>query len=554
MVSVTQAEVDALKDSGEFDADWYLATYEDVAMLGMDPAKHYLMFGKSLGRSARQEVGSSARKRQIAFESRVAEDSLDLDFEGFTNKEWRNYARRDWVGAILKKTDLPLVTVVMTSYNAEDTIERAILSMLNQDYPNLEVVVCDDCSTDRTWQRVLALQKQSGGSVRSFRVAQNSGSYLCKNIAVEQAKGEIILFQGADGYSHPARVSCQVAPLLDDADLIATGSRYILFDPITRKIIFTGGVSAKLGLITLAVRSAAFTSIGYFDAVRKAGDDEWYRRLQHLYGGENVKNLAISLYCAELRSGSLIADMGTDDPDGSIEQVSSAERRTYVDIFTKRFSDKTKKRSWYQENFVVSPVRPVAIYPLSIQVLPKMDSPVIGALCSKPSRIAALRNDVSRILPQLDELHVFLDKYDSVPDFLHHQKITVSVSSSFALDMRDNAKFLSFTQMKEKFNRGFYYFTFDDDILYPHDYVRHLVAGIEKFSRKCAVGVHGVVVGESGEGYFENRFTYHFSRDAVYQEKFVNNLGTGTLAFWSDCFDTLDPAHWGEGGMELLCY
>jgi glycosyltransferase involved in cell wall biosynthesis len=54
----------------------------------------------------------------------------------------------------------PLVSVVIPTYNRENLIKRSILSVLNGDYKNIEVIVVDDHSTDNTYQIVSALQKK----------------------------------------------------------------------------------------------------------------------------------------------------------------------------------------------------------------------------------------------------------------------------------------------------------------------------------------------------------------------------------------------------------
>ena len=46
----------------------------------------------------------------------------------------------------------PLVSVIMGIYNTADTLERAVLSVVNQTYPNWELIMCDDCSTDNTYE------------------------------------------------------------------------------------------------------------------------------------------------------------------------------------------------------------------------------------------------------------------------------------------------------------------------------------------------------------------------------------------------------------------
>ena len=44
-----------------------------------------------------------------------------------------------------------LVSIAMTTYNGEKYLKEQIDSILNQSYKNIELVICDDCSTDGTW-------------------------------------------------------------------------------------------------------------------------------------------------------------------------------------------------------------------------------------------------------------------------------------------------------------------------------------------------------------------------------------------------------------------
>lgn len=530
----------------DFDPDWYRKQYPDVDMLRMDPADHFDRYGQRLGR-----VGKPSGVVGPATEAAPTEpqSSAPIDVRVFCDKQWAQYRRRKQVLEMLTRQDLPMVTVVMTSHNAEDTVEAAVNSILMQSYPNLEVVICDDASSDRTWSILKSLEVQTGRSVRSIRLAKNSGTYLAKNIAIKEARGDFILFQDSDDYSHAHRVACQVEPLLDDHTLIATRTKYARFNPDTFNIIQREGHSAKLGLITLCVRRRIFDDIGFFDSVRKAGDDEWFRRLKHLCGTHSILDLSVSLYNAELRPNSLIADMVTVKADGSINQSSSKSRRNYVALFSKRHEDRGQNRDWFRANFPPVPSKAVELYPDDIAAISHTRPLIIAAVCSIPKRVGAFEIVVDRILPQVDELHVYLDKYESVPDFLSSDKIKIYRSEDYSIDFRDNAKFLAYDSLKAKYPNGFYYFTFDDDIVYPHDYVRHLISGIETYDRAAVIGVHGALLVEKPARYSRQRVVYHFCVDDLTQPVLVSNLGTGTVGFWSGAFDSIDPHAWGAGGM-----
>ncbi len=452
------------------------------------------------------------------------------------------------INKITDKKTLPKVTYIVTSYNAEQTIERSIQSLLMQNYPNIEIIICDDKSSDSTWEKLKAIKKHSERTVKIIRTNVNGGTYLAKNIAIESATGEFILFQDADDYSHPERTIVQIYPLIKNKNLIATRTKYARFNPDTMNIIPVGGNLSKFGLITLAVRRDAFIDIGYFDSVRKAGDDEWFQRLRHLYGRDKIKELDVALYLAELRQNSLVADMMTFNDDGSVEQSSSEDRKNYVKIFKNNYKDKNKKKQWYRNVYSPYRLRPIRSYPENIGSLNPPNEKVFASGCCIPERLESFKLVVQRILPQIDHLYVYLDKFENIPSFLNNNKITVTLSKKYSKDHRDNAKFLAFDELKSQLS-DFYYFTIDDDILYPHDYVRSLIDRLKTYKNSLVVGVHGVMYEEYPKKYFKRRFVYHFQENSLDSPKLVNNLGTGTVAFHSSLFKQLNPNLWPTGGM-----
>jgi pentatricopeptide repeat protein len=442
----------------------------------------------------------------------------------------------------------PKVSVVLTCFNAADTIEESVESILNQSYKNLEVIVCDDASTDRSWQVLCAMQQRCS-SVTAIRNNANYGTYLSKNRAIDRASGEIILFQDSDDISHPQRVAIQVSALLADDSLIATRTKYLRYNESNEQIVPVANLHSKYGLITLAVWKRAFLEIGFFDAVRRAGDDEWYQRLAHLYGDKALKNIDVTLYLARLRPGSLVADMLTFAADGSsVEQSSSPPRRAYVQQFRGRF-DAQSNKDYFRDSFPPFPLRAHAAYPESVEALTPVGEKVYAAICSIPSRLETLRTTIRSLQHQVDGLYVYLDKYEDVPsDLSVNPKLTILRSQDFSADHRDNGKFIGYNSLVGR-GSPFYYFTCDDDIDYPHDYIATMIRSLRSLDNQVVLGVHGVIVEEFPRSYFRRRFNFHFAENAIDAFRLVNNLGTGTVGFHSKLFPSIDPHKWTRGGM-----
>ena len=63
-----------------------------------------------------------------------------------------------------------LISVIMSSYNSEKTIERSILSILNQEYKNIEFLIVDDCSVDNS----LNIMKKLRESDNRIKIIENT--------------------------------------------------------------------------------------------------------------------------------------------------------------------------------------------------------------------------------------------------------------------------------------------------------------------------------------------------------------------------------------------
>ena len=87
-------------------------------------------------------------------------------------------------------------TVAISAYNIENYVKRAIDSVLNQTFKNYELLVIDDCSTDST---VEVIKQVVGQNAKILQTKKNSGTAAAsRNIAIENAKGEYLLFLDGD--------------------------------------------------------------------------------------------------------------------------------------------------------------------------------------------------------------------------------------------------------------------------------------------------------------------------------------------------------------------
>lgn len=85
----------------------------------------------------------------------------------------------------------PLVSVIISTYNGEKYIKKAIESVLNQIYKNIELIIVDDCSTDKTLEIISEYHKKDRRII-ILKNETNMGSYKSLNKAIRTSKGKYI--------------------------------------------------------------------------------------------------------------------------------------------------------------------------------------------------------------------------------------------------------------------------------------------------------------------------------------------------------------------------
>lgn len=190
-----------------------------------------------------------------------------------------------------QKPDAPLVTVIVPTYNAEDTLPVALRSLLVQSWQHLEILVVDDCSTDSTADVVRAFARQDG-RVRLISAERNGGPYIARNLALLEAKGDLITINDADDWSHPQKLEIQVSHLQNNPEVVGNTSQQARATPdlhFHRRSNY--GYFIFMNMSSFLFRRQVLKDVGFWDSVRFGADSEFIRRIRKVYGEKSMANL-----------------------------------------------------------------------------------------------------------------------------------------------------------------------------------------------------------------------------------------------------------------------
>jgi glycosyltransferase involved in cell wall biosynthesis len=117
---------------------------------------------------------------------------------------------------------MELVSVLIPVYNVENFIEKAVDSILNQSYYNIEVIIVDDFSNDRTYE-ILQSMKKKDDRIKLFRNSKNSKIVETLNFAFKQSSGEYICRMDGDDISHYQRIEKKLLYLKENPQISLVG-------------------------------------------------------------------------------------------------------------------------------------------------------------------------------------------------------------------------------------------------------------------------------------------------------------------------------------------
>ncbi|PRA14106.1 hypothetical protein CQ010_11925 [Arthrobacter sp. MYb211] len=206
-----------------------------------------------------------------------------------------------------KITDGPMVSVLVPSFRGGELLKTALISLLEQTWDDIEILVVDDCS-GAEYEQYLVEAEAMSPKIKVLRQPENLGAYCARNAALAVAQGEFITVHDDDDWSHPDKIALQVKHLLANPDVPGNMSLHARStDELKFLRINNNPQFAQPNFSSLMVRRALFTDVGPWDTVNRGADAEFRDRVVKRYGMPipSVGQMALSF--TRTREGSLTA-------------------------------------------------------------------------------------------------------------------------------------------------------------------------------------------------------------------------------------------------------
>lgn len=123
------------------------------------------------------------------------------------------------------ESNTPLVSILIAAFNSGNFIQETLESVLTQSYPNIEIIVVDDGSTDDTQEKILAF-----GERIKYIYQPNGGIASARNRGMASAQGQLIALLDADDICHSDRIAIQVDYLQKTPDIILCSTDFSAFN------------------------------------------------------------------------------------------------------------------------------------------------------------------------------------------------------------------------------------------------------------------------------------------------------------------------------------
>ena len=203
----------------------------------------------------------------------------------------------------------PRVSIIMGVYNCECTLSRAIESILNQNYSDWELIMCDDASTDHTVGIAKEYEERYPQKITLLQNRKNMKLAYSLNQCLKVAQGEYIARMDADDISLPDRLRVQVDFLDEHPEYQVVSCRYTVFDESgDYNTVGVEGEPQKDCMLkdvpfahpTIMMRKCSYDALGGYTVLprteRGQDMDMWFRFFAMGFRGYLMKDILYKYY------------------------------------------------------------------------------------------------------------------------------------------------------------------------------------------------------------------------------------------------------------------
>lgn len=125
------------------------------------------------------------------------------------------------------KLRMPLVSVIMPVFNMEEYVEEAIISIINQTYKKIELILVDDASSDKSSVIIKYYARLYPNIIKTIRISKtsNAAGNGAFNAGLRKARGQFVARMDADDVSKPERIAHQVNYLIKNPKVVILGTQ-----------------------------------------------------------------------------------------------------------------------------------------------------------------------------------------------------------------------------------------------------------------------------------------------------------------------------------------
>ena len=220
----------------------------------------------------------------------------------------------------------PLVSVIINCHNGEKYLDKAIKSVLDQDYKYWEIIFFDNNSKDKS---NLILKKYKDKRIKYFKSKKTYSLYKAKNLAIAKSKGELISFLDVDDWWLQSKLSKQVKVFQKDQTVDILYSNVYLYNDAkkTKTLFIKGNVNSgkltqklvnkfEMPILSTIIKRNIFNQIKFDNRYTIIGDLDFFVRLSLI---KNITAIQEPLACYRIHD----SNMTTKKIDLNIKELQS---------------------------------------------------------------------------------------------------------------------------------------------------------------------------------------------------------------------------------------